>query len=115
MDETTVKGFKEPSYQDRTAAAARAKSSALDQLKATSKRDEALIAARVERQRQRGDAAAAKRAAVQEAKTENESVQRENAIQHEADRARAHAAPPTEAERKAARDARYAARKARRS
>ena len=112
---TTVKGFKEPSFQDRTAAAARAKSSALNQLKTTPKRDEALIAPRLERQRQGEKAAATKRAGIQEAKTQNERAQRENAVQQAADRAGGKAASPTEAERKAARDARYAARKARKS
>ena len=95
-----MKGFKDPGFQDRVAAAARAKAAALEKLKAAPKPDEAELAARAARRLERE---AAKRAKEEEALA--------------ADQARIAAAPPvlTEADRKAARDARYAARKKRKS
>lgn len=112
-----MKGFKQPSFQDRATASAQAKKDALEKLKAAPKRDEAEIAARIERQRQKEEAAAAKRAAIREAKEEAERAEREKVLQAEAERTAAEealkASMPTQAELKARRDARYAARKAR--
>ena len=75
--------FKDPSFQDRIGSAAKARQKALDQLRSKPPLDEKVVA---ERQAAK-DAEAAAKAVVPP--------------------------PPTEAERKAARDARYAARKAR--
>lgn len=106
-----MKGYKEPGFQDRAAASARAKTSALKKLKAAPKLDPAEVAARIARQQERDAKAAAKRAEKEEARL------REREAQAEAKRERDKpAAPPkSEAELKAARDARYAARKKRKS
>jgi hypothetical protein len=97
-----MRSYKGPSYQDRVGRAAVAKQAALDRLKARPPVDEAALAERraagLARAEDEKQARAAKRAA--------------------ADRAAAAAPvpepePATEAELKAARDARYAARKSR--
>jgi hypothetical protein len=100
-----MKGYKEPGFQDRAAASARAK------MKSAPKPDEAQLAARAERQAKREAKAAAKRAAKEEA----QRLEQEQAIEAKNEQARAEAEVPvlTEADRKAARDARYAARKKR--
>jgi len=99
-----MKAYQGPSYQDRVGRAAEAKQKALDLLKARPPVDEATLAARREAALARETAQASKRAAAKAAKAEAAEA---NA------RAQAAAAvtPPTEEERKAARDARYAARK----
>ena len=101
-----MKSYKDPSFQDRTSQAAAAKQKALDKLRSKPPVDEATIAerqaARLRREAAEAEKRSAKAAAAQAAKD-----------------AKAAAAPapapqvklPTEAERKAARDARYAARK----
>ena len=101
--------FKDPSFQDRIGSAAKAKKKALDQLRSKPPLDEKTVAERRARREDReakdAEKAAARKSALQAAKDER------------AAKAAAKAAvppPPTEAERKAARDARYAARKARR-
>lgn len=97
--------FKNPTYQDRVGQAADAKQRALEQLRKKPPRDEKVIAERIaaaqKRDEARAERAAAKKAAgaaAAEAKAAEEAAN----------------APPTEAERKAARDAKYAARKKRR-
>jgi hypothetical protein len=114
-----VPSFKDPSFQDRTAAAAKAKQKALEQLKAKPPVDEALMAERRQAREAREQALAAERAA----KAEERAVAKaEKAAARAAALAEAEAAaelkaarlkPPSAAEMKAARDARYAARKAR--
>ena len=104
-----MKGFKDPGFQDRAAASARAKSRAVENLKVAPKPDEAELAARAARQLERESKAAAKRAEKEEA----QRLKREAEVEAEAERAKAEGR--TEAERKAARDARYAARKKRKS
>jgi len=97
--------FKNPSFQDRIGSAADAKQKALDQLRAKPPLDEKTVAEMQARQRERdtreAEKAAAKKAARQAAKDA------------EATEKAAEAAPLTDAERKDARDARYAKRKAR--
>lgn len=100
--------FKDPSFQDRIGSAAKAKKKALDQLRSKPPLDEKIVAERqakrLEREAREAQKAAAKKAARQAAKD------------GKATEAAAKAAippTPTDAERKAARDARYAARKAR--
>jgi hypothetical protein len=105
-----VKTYKEPDFRDRVSRASEAKSKALAQLRSRPPKDESVIAARLERSQLREEATAAKRAgrnaAAQVAKDEKAAASTKK---------KAAAKPlPTEAERKAARDARYAARKNRR-
>ena len=101
--------FKDPSFQDRAASAAQARQRALDKLKARPQIDPAVLEERKAAQALR-DADAAKAREEKKAAREREKAER---------RERAAAAAPaprvelSEAEKKAARDARYAARKAR--
>jgi len=102
--------YKDPSFQDRIGRAADARQKALDALRAKPRPDAEALAARKAAQEARDAAAAEKR----DAKRAADQAER-NRIAAERDAAAAAAAaapaPPTEAERKAARDARYAARK----
>ena len=111
--------FKDPSFQDRAASAAKAKQKALDQLKAKPPVDKALIAERRQAWEAREQALGEERAARKEA---NAEAKAEKAARKAAELAEAEAAaalkaarlkPASAAEMKAARDARYAARKAR--
>lgn len=99
--------FKNPTFQDRARQAADAKQKALDQLRLRPDPDAEMLAER--------KAAGARRQAVQAQKTAAKKAAAEVAAKSKA-KARAKAAepPPTETERKASRDARYAARQARR-
>ena len=101
-----MKGYKEPTFQDRVAAAQRAKGAALVKLRDRPKIDEAELARKAERRQAKEAEAAARRAAVLEAR-KLAKAEREARIEAEK--------PPviTDADRKAARDARYAARKKR--
>ena len=110
-----MKGYKEPSFQDRAAASARAKRSALEQMKAAPKPDEAELAARAARQVDREAKATSKRVAASVAKEQGERENREEALKAEREQSEAETPALTEVERKAARDARYAARKSRKS
>lgn len=115
-------GYREPGFQDRTAAAAKARSAALERLKAKAPIDPAEQARKIAESEAREAAKLAKREAAKAAKiVEIETAAA--AAQAEADAAAAAAQAAadaiaanvelTEAERKAARDARYAARKQR--
>lgn len=95
-------------FQDRLDRAAEAKKKALDKLRAKPPVDEAILAERQAARLKREAADAEKRAAKKAA----EQLVREAKAAAAAEAA-AVAAPPTEAELKAARDARYAARKKR--
>jgi hypothetical protein len=108
--------YREPGFQERVALAARAKSAALARLRAKPPIDEAEQAARAARARAREAAAEEKRAAKRVAAEAAAATKRAEAIEASA----AMAVPPeestpSEADRKAARDARYAARKDRKS
>lgn len=101
--------YREPGFQERTALAARAKRAALEKLRAKPPVNAAEQAARIARATAREAAAAEKREARRLASEEATAAKR-------ADAAMAPAlaqtpAPPSDADRKAARDARYAARK----
>ena len=104
-----MKQYRDPSFEGRVGQAAEAKQKALDKLHARPPVDEKvaaeLQAARLIRVAREAEKRAEKKAAVEAAK-------QAKAAKAEASAA---AAPqlPTEAERKAARDARYAARKSR--
>jgi len=95
-------------FQDRAAQAAEAKQKALEQLKSRPPVDEKLAAERIAAGEQRAAAKAEKAAAKKaERKASDEAATADTAARAAA------AAPKSEAELKAARDARYAKRKAR--
>lgn len=105
-----MRGYKAPGFQDRTAAARDARQKALDQLREKPPVDPAEQAERLANRLAKENAARERREA-----TLREREAAKLAKRAEAEAAAALAAPVTmtEAERKAARDARYAARKAR--
>ncbi len=111
--------FKDPSFQDRVASAGKAKQKALNQLKAKPPVDEGLMAERRQAWDLREQALSEERAAKAEAKS---AAKVEKASKKALELAEAEAAaalkaarlkPASAADMKAARDARYAARKAR--
>ena len=110
-----MKSYKDPSFQDRVGQAAEAKRKALDKLRAKPPIDEKVAAERREahalREAAKAEAREARKAAEQRAKEDKAAQQAARA--EEAAQARAVPPPRTEAEKKAARDARYAARKSR--
>jgi len=121
-----VASYKDPSFNDRTAAAKAAKQKALDLLKAKPPVDEAVLAERRRIQAEKDEALAKERAAKAEAlaaaKAEKAAIKAAKLAAEAEEKAAAEAAaalkaarlkPATAAEMKAARDARYAARKAR--
>jgi hypothetical protein len=107
--------YKAPDFQERVALAARARTEALEKLKAKPPVDEAVVAARIAAREAREAAQLEKRRlarlAAEEAKAEKVARALEAAAALEA----AKKPELTEAERKAARDARYMARKNRKS
>ncbi len=108
-----MQGYKEPGFQERVTAANRAKDKALEKLRNRPPVDEAELARKIARRQEKEAAAAAKRAEVKQAREAAKLAKIEQA--RLAAEAAAAAKPKvlTEAERKAARDARYAARKKR--
>ncbi|TFI56711.1 hypothetical protein E2493_18700 [Sphingomonas parva] len=102
-----MKSYRDPSFQDRVGRAAAAKKKALDALRSKPPVDEAVVAerqaARLKREAAEAEKRAARRAAEQAAKEAKEA--------EAAAKLAAQPAPRSEAELKAARDARYAARK----
>ena len=105
-----MKSYKDPSFQDRVGRAAEAKQKALERLKAKPPIDAAVLAERQAARLARDAAAAEKRAA---RKAAEQQARAAKAAAAEQARAAALAEVPSEADRKAARDARYAARKGR--
>ncbi len=108
--------YKNPTFEERVALAQQAKQKALDKLRAKPPVDEAVLAerlaARLAREAAEAEARAAKRAAIEQAKADKKA----QALEAKAVAEAAAAVPVlTEAEKKAARDARYAARKNRTS
>lgn len=98
--------FKHPSFQDRASQAAAEKKKALEQLRLRPEPDEEAVAQR--------KAAAERREAAHAEKTAAKKTAANAAAQARAEtKAKAAAPVPTEADLKAARDARYAARQAR--
>ena len=95
-------GYKEPSFQDRVANAAKARETALARLKAKPPVDPAVLAERAAKARER-EAAKAQREA---AKAQREAEKAEALRLAEAEKAALIVREPTEAERKAERDAR---------
>ena len=109
--------FKTPTFQERQSAAAEARDKALNKLRAKPPVDEAELAARTAARIAREAAEAEKRAAAKlarDAEIETKRAAKQAALEAKlAEEASRAAAVPTEAERKAERDARYAARKKR--
>ena len=101
-----MKSYKDPSFQERVGRAAKAKQEALDRLRTKPPVDEKILAER-QAARERREAAQAEKRAAKEAR-EQAAAELKAA---EAARLAAVPPPPTEEERKRARDARYAARK----
>ena len=102
--------YKAPDFHDRAAAARSARQAALDRLREQPARDPALVAERQAMQAAR-KAAVAERSAARKSATDEARTARRVAAQEAA----SSPAPRSEAELRAARDARYAARKARRA
>jgi hypothetical protein len=100
-----MKSYKDPSFQDRVGRAAEAKKKALDRLRSKPPMDEKVVAERQAARLKREVADAEKRAAKKAAKEEQAAAAKATEA--------AAPVPLTEAELKAARDARYAARKSR--
>jgi len=104
-------GYKQPTFQERAALAAKAKQAALETLRAKPPLDEAVVAERRAARLAREEAQAKVRA---EKLAEREREREARKARAAEAAASAKGAPPlTEAEQKAARDARYAARKGR--
>lgn len=112
-------GYKEPSLQDRQTIARKAKEKALAHLRARPAIDPAELAFRIERQAQKDEALAVKRADAQFAQAAEIAASKvaSAAKQQKRDEIDAQdlkaALPATPEELKVARDLRYAARKAR--
>ena len=98
--------FKQPTFQERTALAAKAKATALEKLRAKPPVDEAVLA-------ERRAAAAARESAQMKAREEKAAARALEKAQQEAQKAEEAAASAglTPEEQKAIRDAKYAARK----
>ncbi len=101
--------FKQPTFQERTALAAKAKQAALEKLRAKPPVDEAMLA-------ERRAAALARETAAKIAREEKLAARALEKAQKEAEKAERIAATPvpqvlSEEEQKAIRDAKYAARK----
>lgn len=109
--------FKAPDFKERAAMTVQAKQKALELLRNKPLPDEAAMAARAAAREAKAAAEAEKRRAKREAEQQAKEAKRAAAAQaaEEAREAAAAAVKParTEAELKAARDARYAARKKR--
>lgn len=115
-----MQGYKEPSFQDRIAVAQSAKNKALKQMNSRAPVDPAERDRRIADRAAKDEAQRIKRAAVQEAKKvaqatkESEQLVKREVVRLAAEMAVAEPARVLdEAELKSARDARYAARKAR--
>jgi hypothetical protein len=112
----TMAGFKTPDFNERTNAAKAAKQRALDLLAAKPAPDPEVVAARqaaaAAREAEAAQRSAARKAAIEEAKAAK--IAARIAAEEEAAAKKAAKKPElTDAEKKAIRDAKYAARKAR--
>lgn len=108
-------GFKDLDFNERRASAQKAREAALAKLKARPPVSEAEQARRREAQAAREAALAEKRNAAAQAKLEAEEVAKAAKAAEAAAAASAAPVELTEAERKAARDSKYAARKKRKA
>jgi hypothetical protein len=101
-----MKGYKNPTFEDRVASAAAAKEAALAQLRARKAPDPAQL-------EEKRAAAEARETAKAEARAAAKAAKKLAGEQAAEAKAAANPPPPTDEERKVARDARYAARKER--
>lgn len=101
-----MKSYRDPSFQDRVGRAAEAKKKALEQLRSKPAPDESELA-------ERRTARLAKNAAEEERRATRKAAEQSKKDEKAVAKAASAVPPPSEAERKAARDARYAARKSR--
>lgn len=108
-----MQGYKEPGFQDRRNAAEQERSKALARLKAAPGVDPAVAVERAAKQAEREAAQAEKRARTKPVR-ERRAVTVEKSPNSDGAQTPVQVTGRTEEERKAARDARYAARKARR-
>ena len=110
-------GYKPPDFNERAAAARAAKQKALNRLRDRPAPDPAVLAERKAEQERREAAAAQKREArrreLEEAKAAKKSGSKPEVAKSEPEAPQPTSPVRSEAELKAARDARYAARKAR--
>ena len=104
-------GYKEPGFQDRVATANRAKEAALEKLRNKKPVDEAEVARQIAAQQAKDVAAAEKRERLVREREEARLAKIEAARLAAEAAAAAQPKQLTEEEKKAARDARYAARK----
>lgn len=106
-----MSSYKEPSFQERTASANKAKQDALDKLRAKPPVDETILAERREAALLREDKLAKARNEKQAARKLEKAEKR---VRPAEDNSALNAVPPsTQEEQKAARDEKYAARKSR--
>ena len=112
-----MKTYKDPSFHERGERAAEAKQRALDNLRSKPPVDQTLTAerqaARLKREAAEAEKRASKKAAEQAARAAKQEAKSAASAAEAASKASARPTPATEAERKLARDARYAARKSR--
>lgn len=106
-----MKGYKAPSFQDRAAASSQAKDKALAKMNAAPKPDAAELAERAARRVEREAITEAKALKAREAREEKQRQAEEKKAEAKREEEKANPPKRTEAEQKAARDARYAARK----
>jgi hypothetical protein len=106
-----MNGYNAPSFQDRAAASLQAKQRALAALKAAPQPDAATLAERAARHAKRDALAAAKAEKARQVRDEKQRLADEKRAAAKAEKIKVAPPPKTEAELKAARDARYAARK----
>lgn len=106
-----MNGYNAPSFQDRATASLQAKQRALAAMKAAPKPDAAVLAERLERQARRNALAEVKAAKARQARAEKQLLADEKRALTRVAKTKLEQPKKTEAELKAARDARYAARK----
>ena len=106
-----MNGYNAPSFQDRATASLQAKQKALAAMRAAPKPDAAALAERAERQAKRNILAEAKAVKARQARDEKQRLTDEKRALAKAAKIKLEQPKKTEAELKAARDARYAARK----
>jgi len=106
-----MNGYNAPSFQDRAAASLQAKQKALATMKAAPQLDTEALAERAARFAKRDELVQAKAAKARQARDDKRRLADEKHAAVKAERVKAEQPKKTEAELKAARDARYAARK----
>lgn len=106
-----MKGYHAPSFQDRAAASLEAKHKELAAMKAVPRPDASVLVERAARYARRDALAQAKAAKARETRDEQKRLADEKRAATKENRIRAARPKKSEAEMKAARDARYAARK----